>query len=208
MGRPAALAQAQLRALDRLTTVPGIDRYYLAGGTAVAWHLRHRRSADLDLFSVDADADPMAVAAAVEGARLLGGTDAAAHLTVGTVPVDVVRYPYPLLEPTVPGPRSFPVAGLRDLAAMKLVAVAKPGIRRDFWDLHAIGQAGIPLAEALDAYRTRYGRSASDSYHVLRALTYFEDAERDPVLPRGLTRQHWSEVRAWCVEHVRRLALP
>lgn len=35
-------------------------------------------------------------------------------------------------------PGGFPLAGLRDLAAMKLSAIAKRGVRRDFWDLHEI----------------------------------------------------------------------
>lgn len=43
MGRPAPVARPQLRALGRLSAVAGIEGYYLAGGTALAWHLRHRQ---------------------------------------------------------------------------------------------------------------------------------------------------------------------
>jgi hypothetical protein len=51
-------------------------------------------------------------------------------------------------------------------------------------------------------------RAASDSYHVLRALTYFEDAERDPVMPRGPTQERWSEIRRWFAAEVPRVVLP
>ena len=40
MGKSTGLAKAQQRALRRLTTLPALRRFYLAGGTAVAWHLQ------------------------------------------------------------------------------------------------------------------------------------------------------------------------
>jgi hypothetical protein len=43
MARRPSLPTPQRRALDRLKTVRGIDRFYLAGGAAIAVHLRHRR---------------------------------------------------------------------------------------------------------------------------------------------------------------------
>ncbi|HEY3495126.1 MAG TPA: hypothetical protein VGK73_10590 [Polyangiaceae bacterium] len=61
-------------------------------------------------------------------------TNAALHGRIGSVPVDVVNYPYPLLNPTEEGPGGFAVASLEDLAVMKLAATARRGIRRDFWD--------------------------------------------------------------------------
>ncbi len=51
MGKPTGLAKEQRRALDRLKTVPGLKNFYLAGGGGIAYHLKHRRSLDLDLFS-------------------------------------------------------------------------------------------------------------------------------------------------------------
>jgi membrane-bound serine protease (ClpP class) len=39
-------------------------------------------------------------------------------LLIGGVPVDVVRYPYPLLNPTNDGPAAFPIASLEDLATI------------------------------------------------------------------------------------------
>jgi hypothetical protein len=49
MGKPTELAKEQRSALDRLKAVRGIDRFYLVRGSAVAIHLHHRRSLDLDL---------------------------------------------------------------------------------------------------------------------------------------------------------------
>lgn len=102
------------------------------------------------------------------------------------------------LEAPQPGPEGVPVAGLRDLAVMKLAAIARRGIRRDFWDAYAIfTSANVTLAAALDDYLLRFGVSESSLYHVLRSLTYFGDAERDPIVPAGMDDQLWSEIRRW-----------
>ena len=51
MARRPGLPPPQLRALDQLKSVRGIDRFYLAGGAAIAVHLHHHGvSNDLDLF--------------------------------------------------------------------------------------------------------------------------------------------------------------
>jgi len=50
MARKPGLPPPQLRALDRLKSVRGIDRFYLAGGAAIAVHLHHGVSNDLDVF--------------------------------------------------------------------------------------------------------------------------------------------------------------
>ena len=65
MGKPTGLAKEQRRALDRLKGVRGIERFYLAGGSAIASHLHHRRSADLDLFSLSKDVDLFTLAASL-----------------------------------------------------------------------------------------------------------------------------------------------
>lgn len=113
------------------------------------------------------------------------------------VPVDLVRYPYAPLDPPEVGREALPVAGLRDLAAMKLAAIARRGLRRDFWDLYAIQEAGLSLEDAGAAYTTKFGTAESDLYHVMRALTYFGDAEKDPEYPRGLTVGRWEKIKAF-----------
>ncbi|KYF49679.1 hypothetical protein BE08_13220 [Sorangium cellulosum] len=193
------MAKEQSRALGRLKLVPGIERFYLAGGTAVAVHLRHRRSLDLDLFSMSADIDlatlTEAVRVVVPDLQVISITDAALRVRVGDVPVDIVRYPYGLLDVPVPGPEAFPTAGLRDLAAMKLAAIARRGLRRDFWDLYALAEGGLSLRDAAAAYVAKFGVSEADLYHVLRSLTFFVDAEKDPIYPRGLTAAKWERMK-------------
>jgi hypothetical protein len=209
MGKPTGLAKEQRRALDRLKGIQGIDRFYLAGGSAIAIHLHHRRSLDLDLFSLSPDVNLGVVLdsfrAALPDVKVLGMTDAALRVMIAGVPVDLVRYPYPPLTRPEPGPEGFPVAGLRDLAVMKLAAIARRGLRRDFWDLYEITSSSMTLREVADAYLERFGVAEADLYHVLRALTYFDDAEREPAYPAGLTATKWEKVKRFFNEEAPKL---
>lgn len=198
MGRHSSLAEEQLTALDLLTAVGAGAHFYLAGGSAVAVHLAHRQSRDLDLFSEspDANLDTLRTALLARGAAVsvVAITDVTLALRVGGCPVDVVAYPYALIDPLTEGPSRFPVAGLRDLAAMKLAAIARRGIRRDFWDLYEIVvRTSVTLPVAIQAYLAKFGAAESDIYHVVKALSYFGDAEAEPP-PAGLTPSKWATI--------------
>lgn len=200
MARSVGLTPEHLRALDRLKSVRGISRFYLAGGTAIAFHLAHRRSNDLDIFGpARASFTEFQKLARAEkaDAEVVRVGEATLQMEIGGVPVDVVRYPHPLLSPAEPGPRGFPVAGLMDLATNKLVAIAKRGLMRDFWELYVIVKSGLSLETIGAAYVRRFGVSESDLYHVLTALTWFEDAEKESVRPAGMTPAMWKKIRTF-----------
>jgi len=80
---------------------------------------------------------------------------------------------------------------------MKLSAISHRGLRRDCWDLFEILQTGITLRGCGEAYVERFGVREADLYHVLKALTYFDDAEKDPALPSGLDELRWGQIKAF-----------
>ena len=211
MAKTSTVAPAQSRALGRIAEFAESRGLYLVGGTALAFYLGHRTSADLDLFGLERDVDFAAfkrLARKHTDVRVVRETDAVLKLRIGSVPVDIVRYPYPPLEKPKPGIAGFPVASLRDIAAMKLSAISTRGIRRDFWDLDEILKSSLSLKDALLAYRKRFKRAESDLYHVIRSLTFFDDAEKDPRLPVGLTGAHWEAIKKnMAAESVRALKL-
>jgi Nucleotidyl transferase AbiEii toxin, Type IV TA system len=204
VANPVGLSAEQSRLLGALKRAPGVEGLYLAGGTAIAWHFEHRRSMDLDLFTRTA-LQPLApigkAVARTLKARKLAESEVAVSFKVGQVEIDVVRYEYPPLVAPRPGPEGFPIAGPLDLSVMKLGAISKRGLRRDFWDLQTIATEGrIPLSTMLAAYKKRFKSEAADLYHVVRSLTYFDDAEvADPRLV-GLSLRDWGRIKAWFQE--------
>jgi Nucleotidyl transferase AbiEii toxin, Type IV TA system len=201
MGEPQCLAPEQRRILAELKPLLDKHRLYLAGGCAVAHHAAHRQSLDLDFFPIHPNFDLVQfrdeVVSAVDQVQTLGLTDATLRLNISGSVIDGVNYPYAPLEQPMAGPEGVLVAGLRDLSVMKLSAVSQRGIRRDFWDLYELLHHGVNLSEALDCYVLRYGKAHSDLYHVLRALSYFDDAERESVMPKGLTVDNWRKIRSF-----------
>ncbi|MEW5741570.1 MAG: nucleotidyl transferase AbiEii/AbiGii toxin family protein [Myxococcota bacterium] len=210
MAKAPRLSAKQLSLLGRLKRIPALRDFYLAGGSAVGWHYGHRRSMDLDLFS---PSSPVALSRIVEqlvaaGATVRAETDAVVSVDLDGVLVDVVQYPYGPLKPTEPGPADFRIAAPLDLAVMKLAAIARRGLRRDFWALHVILTRGkFSLEAVMKAYVKRYRRAAADLYHVARALAYFEDAERDDPRVSGLTREEWETIKRYFERETARLVL-
>jgi len=179
------------------------DGFYLAGGTAVALHLGHRRSVDLDWFTPSALADPLQHAARMRKAGLsLADVETqrgTLHARVDGILVSLIEYLYPLLKESEPlGATGARVAALDDLGAMKLAAVAQRGTRRDFVDVHALATRFRPLQDLLGLYRRKYG--VTDVTHVLYGLSYFDDAESEQ-MPDLLAPADWAaikrDIRAW-----------
>ena len=118
------------------------------------------------------------------------------------VETSLMSFPHAALEvPEVV--LGVPVASLADIAAMKIEAVSSRGARKDFVDLFFICQdTGKGLAFALDAYTRRFSEAQPDLFHRVKALTYFEDAEREPELLL-LRPVDWPEVRGYFEAQVR-----
>ena len=89
-----------------------------------------------------------------------------------------------------------PVASLPDIAAMKVEAIASRGGRKDFYDPYFICNDGLGLAGALDAFERRFANASPDVAHRMKALAYFDDAERAPE-PLLLRPAAWADVRAY-----------
>jgi len=170
--------------------------FYLAGGTALALRLGHRVSQDLDLFS-PTFAAPDALAAEL-GTRL---SDLAVvlvdrrtlYVAVEGVQISFFGYDYPLLEAAqVVEPGVAPVASIADIAAMKLAAIASRGSRKDFVDLWFVVRSGRDLPALLELYARKF--ATRDVGHLVRSLTYFDDAEEEPPL-RLLLDAPWERVK-------------
>lgn len=197
------LPAAQRDALRRLGPAADGSGFYMAGGTALALQLGHRVSVDFDWFREERIEDPLALAAAL-GVEVEATTADTLHAVSGGVKSSFFTYRYPLLSPLVDA-RGYGcrLASVRDVAAMKLAAISQRGTRKDYHDLVAIGRSGLDLDAMLRAYRDKF--AVRDIGHVLAALTWFDDADRDaePVLE---SRDDWDDVKAGLRAWVKQLA--
>lgn len=192
------LTESQQTLLELLSRIAEVRTFYLAGGTALALHLGHRRSRDFDLFRPK-DFDPQELLSALrETAELEVLREAAGTLTVTLrgVPTSFSRYDYPLLRPLHESPWGLGLADPEDIAAMKVAALAGRGSRKDFVDLYFHARQIAPLEQTFERFREKYRGVSVDPYHLLRSLTFFDDAEAEamPDLLAGVT---WDEIKAF-----------
>ena len=190
--------------LKRLQRLPELSNTRLVGGTALALHLGHRKSVDLDLFG---SFDPITsyrklladAGYSVEGAE--NGT--VQSLRVENVKVDLVNYPYPWIADALEE-EGVRVAGLKDIAAMKLSAVANRGRKKDFIDIARLLDL-FSLGEMLALYKSEF--SVSEVSFPLRGLMYFDDAEDDPIPEMIDSNLTWDGVKKKIIDTTRAFIL-
>lgn len=93
------------------------------------------------------------------------------------------------------------------ILATKLHAIIDRGTRRDFFDLYVTLQdQRLGIATCLSALRAVYRQNINDAL-VLRALTYFDDADREAPLP-GEGERDWERVQEYFLVRVGQLLVP
>lgn len=193
------------RALNDLHKLGILDRHYLAGGTGLALHLGHRRSRDLDFFTRDPLEPEVLIGKmkSLDGFTLASQSPGTLHATVQGIKVSLLAYPYRVLFPLTTF-LGVNVADPRDIACMKVSAIAGRGTKRDFIDLYILGKQ-YGLAQVLDWFKQKYADVNQNVVHVLKSLTYFEDADKDPI-PGMLTAVPWEEAKKFFRKESSRLS--
>lgn len=191
------LTDHQQETLQLLGPIATKEGFYLAGGTAVALLLGHRQSDDFDWFLERGIPDPLGLARDLQDAGIpfVTGQIARGTLygTVHGVRVSFLEFRYPLLDSFFPWPEfDCRLAGFKDLACMKLSAIAQRGARKDFLDLYALLRQGLSLADMLGWYQEKF--NTQELGHVLYSLVYFADAEAEP-MPRMIWDIDWRQVK-------------
>lgn len=180
--------------LRRLQRLPAMANTRLVGGTSLALQLGHRTSIDLDFFGAWDYAEDLQLVFGEVGKveKLSGKPDGKMQFfLIDGVKVDCVSYErYAWLEPPVEedGVR---LAGIRDIAAMKINAITNRGTRKDFVDLARLLDDHV-LPEMFKWYLEKYPDATPAL--ALRSLSYFDDAETMP-MPRMLIDFDWSNAK-------------
>lgn len=204
-----ALPGRSVELLDRLEKVesPALRGWTLAGGTGLALHLGHRVSDDFDFFRTEGfDAAGLHDVFRSQGPyEVLQEAERALTVISRRTKLSFFEIPDPFVYETSPY-RFFRLAAPRDIALMKLVAISGRGSRKDFVDLYCILRTGLSLAECFEALGKKYSSGRANSYHILKSLTYFADAEKEPP-PRMLEPFDWKECKAYFVRESHAIVL-
>jgi len=179
---------------------------YLAGGTGIALQLGHRISVDLDFFTpeeFDVDLliknlyqiDHFELEEKKQG-TVIGEFD--------NMKFSLFVYKYPVILPL----KSFLNISIMDvceIGAMKLEAIATRGKKRDFIDLYFIAEKVERLENILRLYNKKYGEFGNKMFHIIKSLTYFDDAEEDE-MPRMIIAVDWLNIKKFFETEVQKIA--
>jgi hypothetical protein len=190
--------------LGKLSVAGG---FYLTGGTALALSYGHRKSDDLDFFSRDRFSAAEIQTKLEQPFRLRSRvqSEGTLHCELNKVKVSFLHYPYPVLRRFLKY-EGVAVSHPLDIALTKIIAIAQRGSRRDFVDLYWICHKGFTLPLLFKKIPQKYGKSNYSTYHLLRSLVYFTDAEKEP-MPRLLVPLSWLDVQQFFETEVRKLRL-
>uniref|UniRef100_A0A7V5XFB7 Nucleotidyl transferase AbiEii/AbiGii toxin family protein n=1 Tax=Thermodesulfobacterium geofontis TaxID=1295609 RepID=A0A7V5XFB7_9BACT len=154
--------------------------FYLAGGTALYYYLKHRYSVDLDFFT-QKDIDFREFYQNFSSEEIKTISKDTIHAKVKEVNVSFFFYPYPLLK-TFLHLNSLKLASLEDILCMKINAIILRGSRKDFIDVYFIMKSlKMKSNEAIKLFVKKFGKY--EELVIKKALTYFEDAEKEPEIP-------------------------
>ena len=196
------LPENQLQLFHSLSKIDWMSDFYLAGGTALALHLGHRRSIDFDFFSRKTLAGERIIhhLKSLGSVELFSEDKDTINAAVDNIRLSFFYYNTPLLDKFLKY-KNISIAALLDIALMKLAAISGRGSKKDFIDLYFI-LSHFTLADLLENYQKKFGKEYTNRYHLLKSLVYFEDAEDQP-LPVMINPISWAEVKQHIVDQVK-----
>lgn len=181
--------------------------WYLAGGTALTLQFDHRVSVDLDFFTSQEDFNPESIIAALiphgwvttlrEKGTLYGELKGAK--------ISFIAYPYFISKRALIPYKNIQILDGSDIAVMKIIAISQRGKKRDFFDLYWYVGNKEPLLDVLKRVDSQFPNLAHNYHHILKSLTYFEEAEEDP-MPQIFFEATWDLIKQYFLKIVPEIA--
>ena len=189
------LPEEQLKFFKLLSEELFIKEFYLAGGTCLALYLGHRQSYDFDFF-IPADFNTSQIINILTRiGRYERGNEEKNTINgmLNGVRISFFGYKYDIIDDFIHY-NSIRLAGIRDIAAMKLEAIAGRGNKKDFVDMFFLLKL-FSLKEIFSFHALKYGVGLNNQYHHLKSLVYFNDADEE-AMPLMTSPLSWDKVKA------------
>jgi len=200
------LPQAAKKALDFLSGQNWLKNsvWYLAGGTALALQVGHRRSFDLDFFSQEKNIeneDILREFSGVKGWNVNLDRKNTIYGELFKAKISFIAYPFfiPKHKPQTYG--FIRILSPSDIDVMKVVAISQRGRKRDFFDLYWCAKNIESLEDIIKRLKIQYPSIAHNYHHILKSLVYFEDAESDPE-PKIYFNADWKKVKEYFIKEI------
>lgn len=186
-------------ALEKVQKCIPLDKFYLAGGTAIAIKYNHRTSEDFDFFTLPEFSDifePTILANKLSKseAKIQLITLGMIKFTIDSIWFSFFEYPYKLLNPLeYSSDLKIYLASDLDIACMKAVAIAQRGSKKDFFDLwFLLKKNKVTVENFLNLLKLKYPNFEKAIF--LKALSYFEDAEKETYADID---EKWEEIKRY-----------
>lgn len=203
---PRTTRQAFLRCI-KLKTFTRLE-WYLAGGTALALQVGHRQSVDLDFFTPRGGFEEIAV----ERALLNIGGWQTTFREKGTIygilaggKISLTAYPFFVPKNQMLRCGTVRILAPPDIAAMKVIAISQRGRKRDFVDLYWYCVNRENLKSVILRAIKQYPGQKHNMPHFLKSLTYFADAEQDP-MPKIFFDADWKTIKSFFLRETSKAA--
>jgi len=189
-----SISQETKLVLEKIAQSDLGEKFYLAGGTALAMALGHRKSIDLDWFcQTDFSSQEIKAKLSKLGSfKVISESEGTLNGLLDKVRVSFLRYQYKLIFPLVVRGK-IKLADERDIAAMKIDAISSRGSKKDFIDIFFLLKK-YSLAELIGFFERKYTEIDYNRLHILKSLVYFRDADEEP-MPIMTQKIKWEEVK-------------
>lgn len=197
--------------VKRITLLPLLkhfkDRFYLAGGTALALQLGHRDSVDFDFFTQkDIDTKKLfeQLRADLSVHSIVKIQEEENTLTVlvdDSIKLSFFTHPYKLIRDTLQE-EHLTLASIEDIACMKLSAITGRASNKDYIDLYFILDK-FSLQDILEFAREKYPEL--DRNLILKSIVYFDDVVEERILFKNKREVSFKDVQKRLQQEVKKL---
>lgn len=181
-----------------------LNKFYLAGGTALALQTGIRESFDFDFF-VQEEFDENLLISELETIGNLEITTCrkgTVHVILENIQLTFLYFNNNLVEDKIKVNeiKGLYLASIKDIAIMKLIAISQRGTKKDFFDLYYIcNQYNIKMEDIIRNLEKKYNKEKINYSHIIQSLSYFEDAE-DEILPKTFIKYDWKNIKEYYIK--------
>jgi predicted nucleotidyltransferase component of viral defense system len=184
-----------------IMAIPLPDNFRLVGGTALALQIGHRLSYDIDFFSDTSFSsnDILELIGQHYTIQIVRQNKGSAIITIEGIKTDLVSIQGSWLKPPVIS-EGIIMAGLEDIATMKLLAITNRGRKRDFFDLYFLLKQ-FTFRQLIELFQQKFKRH--ELFMLTQSLVYFEDAENDDEPNLLNEKVSWKQIKEKIIAEVK-----